>query len=123
MSAIALSSCASTSGYEVLNAEAGSEDLLPAGLPDYTLDGLDLDSARQVATHGENDLSLVRGTKPDQLCLVVYTDETEWSTTCGMEGAGFSVGASTGSYHVVSSHAPPPDDVTVISENIWLRTD
>lgn len=123
----ALAGCASTpegSGprdvtFADLDATAVNEKELPAELPDYALEGADLESVRWVGEHEGTNIWLaapVEGSDYDA-CILAFPDAQNWTSGCG----GGVSGPDERWYAIVPDGQEPPEGSTALSANVYVN--
>lgn len=96
-----------------------SEKELPAELPDYALDGVDLDSVRWVGEHEGTDVWLaapVEGSDYDA-CILAFPDAQDWTSGCG----GGVSGPDQRWYAIVADGQEPPEGSIALSKNVYVE--
>lgn len=121
---LALTGCINLgSGFSALDRAAEAGDALPTDLPGYAYDNVDPASGRLVAEHDGNTLYLAKAKEADRVCLLVYSNSTDWVIGCGGAPA-FGAGGPSGSYLVRADGpdgAPKPDGYVEIAKNVFAR--
>lgn len=118
VAAVVLSGCSSGSGYADLSPEATSRDAWPSDLPEYSMDSVDEKTSRLVGKYEGSELYLARSIDPkDEVCLLAYTDGSDWVVGCGPSGLRVSA-SSHGTFAVLGDGATN-DDLEAISTNVY----
>jgi len=119
---IALTGCMNPgSGLAVLDGEAEAGDALPDDLPDHADDNLEPTSSRFVGEHDGNALFLAKGKEANQICLLVYPNNSaEWVIGCG-GSPEFGVEGPSGGYVVRPDGAPTPENYVEITTNVFAH--
>ncbi|NYF11994.1 hypothetical protein HDC34_000288 [Pseudoclavibacter sp. JAI123] len=104
-----------------LEATAANEKALPVELPDYALEGADLESVRWVGEHEGTDVWLaapVEGSDYDA-CILTFPDAQNWTSGCG----GGVSGPDQRWYAIVADGQEPPEGSIPLSENVYVRAE
>lgn len=117
LAALGLTGCVPT-GFSDLEREATDADAVPAGLPDYALEGFDVDTLRLVGEVDGQQLYLAKGINYP-ICLLIYPGPEDWNTTCGSEMTATTIGSFE--VQVVSDPFPSKDGWTSVGQNIRVR--
>lgn len=92
---------------------------LPAGLPPYATEDLDLESVRWVGEHDDADLWLASHRDEDSWCVIAYPDADDWVVGCG-GGVTRASGPDGTTYSIVPDGMSAPNGSIAVSENLFV---
>ncbi|WP_434971034.1 hypothetical protein [Microbacterium sp. bgisy207] len=119
---LGLAGCSAPSEpYSVFQRTPTAADTIPAAVDEGNAE-FELSDARYVGEHDGKRLWIAR-IDPEsgmKVCLVVYPDDESWVTGCGGGGEVAVSGMDGVEYHLVPDGSSVPDEVTVISENVYV---
>jgi len=119
VAAVVLAGCSSGSGYADLSPEATSRDGWPTDLPEYSTDSVDEKTSRFVGEYEGSELYLARSIEPQEgVCLLAYTDGSDWVVGCGP--SGLRVSASSERTFAVLGDGATSEDLQAISTNVFV---
>jgi len=116
----ALSGCTTgPSQYSVFDREPTTEGAVPAVVEGEQID-TDLGETRFLGEHDGKRFWVSHAARGTSVCLVFYPDDGAWFLACG--GATGLVASSMDDleYHLVPDGTTPPEEATVISENLYV---
>jgi len=115
----ALAGCSGGSGYTDLDREASPGDEWPSDLPGYSIDSVDEQTSRLVGEFEGSTLYMARSAEPyGGICLLVYSDASDWVVGCGPAGLRVS-GSSQRTYAVLTDGAES-DGLQAVSKNVYV---
>lgn len=115
---LSLMGCSTADGYSDLLREPSAEDAIPTNLPDYALDGFDLDSVRFVRAVDDTRLYLARG-RDLPVCLLAYRGAADFQAACGSEMT--TMQSASFEFMIVKDGTPNREGWTKAGENILVK--
>jgi hypothetical protein len=117
---LALVGCSADARYSDLDREPTAADTVPADLPKNALDPYVVNTVRFVGVVDQKQLFLGKAKGKDQaLCLLIYSDATDWGNSCGPEM--MTSGSGDFQVMIVSDAMPDKDGWTRASNNILVK--
>lgn len=107
--------------YSVFQRTPTAEDTVPAAVEGGQTK-IERKETRYIGEHDDKRLWIARGPSMEgiDVCLVVYPDSAPWFIGCGGPAGVTVSGTDHDEYHLVPDGATPPEDATVISENVYV---